>query len=884
MYGVGVGCSDLRVQCWNINSMMKSRQSWVRIINKVKNSKENIFILVDTRFENEQENEFKKLWDGTVFYNSMSTSQRGIMVLIKDSFAGKNLKFCNILKGDYSRLTFTLCGFEVLIKCCYAPNMDMASFDSESQGYSDTFFKKLFDDSKDSEFDLVIMAGDFNVAPDHNLDTMGYLHINNPNTRFFINRMKSLNMLTDVFRHQHPDTRKYSFNKKQTRNYTRARLDYFLINNDSLDLVSKVGIERVNSLSDHSPIFLHFNLSKIKKGRGFWRLNSDFLKEPEFVFGMNNTLERVIKQYSSNNLEPPGTQEPTLIPLMIPHTLLHDVMLMESRSFALKYAAEQKRKMLQTLTDLGKRIDEKADSNNEEDIEEVNFLKQEIQNMQDERDMAAARKRFEKMQLEGEKPTRFFCQMNKKMGAKAQFEVLHVEEKDKDGNDIVRVVQEQKEIELEVRKFYYKLYSKKEAKVDKLEILQSIEEVTEISDVDRCRLECGITEGEVAVTLMQTRNNVAPGPGGFGGGYYKMFWRYLKSVVIGAINEIYQNRELPLSQRLGIIALIPKGDKDPRFIKNWRPLTLLETFYKLISATLANRLKPVLDNIIGRHQRAYVPGRYIAECTRNTYDLFHYAKSNNLPGMMLLIDFEKAFDSVDFGFLVATLEMFGFGDYFVDWIKIILGCNKGTNFKGVTVVNGNISPSFDIQRGCRQGDPISGYLFILVMEILALLLKKNKNIKPYRTKFGLEHFIDMYADDLSVYLNFRKKNNFLNKQNVCNVLLTMKKFEEWSGLKINLGKTNVTIFGKKVEKPTFVDDLKIKWCVDFKLLGIQFDCTLSNMSVNYDMALDAIRSEINSWKYRFLTIYGKITVIKNLSSDSTEFKCAILGFGTTATM
>ena len=173
-------------------------------------------------------------------------------------------------------------------------------------------------------------------------------------------------------------------------------------------------------------------------------------------------------------------------------------------------------------------------------------------------------------------------------------------------------------------------------------------------------------------------------------------------------------------------------------------------------------------------------------------------------------------------------------------------------------------PPFDIKRGCRQGDPISGYLFILVMEVLALLLKKNKNIRPYRTKFGLEHFIDMYADDLSVYLDFKRKNNSENKQNVCSVLLSMKKFEDWSGLKINLGKTNITIFGKKMEKPTFVDELKVKWCVEFKLLGIHFDCTLSKMHVNYDIALDAIRSEINSWKYRFLTIYGKITVIKTL--------------------
>ena len=193
---------------------------------------------------------------------------------------------------------------------------------------------------------------------------------------------------------------------------------------------------------------------------------------------------------------------------------------------------------------------------------------------------------------------------------------------------------------------------------------------------------------------------------------------------MGAIKEIYSNRALPLLQRLGIIALIPKSDKDQRFITNWRPLTLLETFYKRISATLANRMKPVLDKIIGPQQMAYIPGRYIAECTRNTYDLFNYAKVNNLPGMMLMIDFKKALDSVDFRFLIATLEMFGFREHFVNWIKIILGCEAGTNFKAVTVVNGNISTPFDVKRGCRQGDPISGYLFILVMEILALLLRK----------------------------------------------------------------------------------------------------------------------------------------------------------------
>ena len=83
--------------------------------------------------------------------------------------------------------------------------------------------------------------------------------------------------------------------------------------------------------------------------------------------------------------------------------------------------------------------------------------------------------------------------------------------------------------------------------------------------------------------------------------------------------------------------------------------------YKLISATLANRLKPTLDKIVGISQKAYILVRYIAECMRNTYDIFSYAKDKNLPGMLMLIDFEKAFDSVSFKFIVTTLELFGFG-------------------------------------------------------------------------------------------------------------------------------------------------------------------------------------------------------------------------------
>ena len=90
------------------------------------------------------------------------------------------------------------------------------------------------------------------------------------------------------------------------------------------------------------------------------------------------------------------------------------------------------------------------------------------------------------------------------------------------------------------------------------------------------------------------------------------------------------------------------------------------------------------------------------------YDLFSYAKTNNAPGMLLMIDFEKAFDSVDFRFLVASLELFGFGEHFVTWVKIILGCEEGTQFN----------------------------LFILVMEVFALLLKKHLELNLTKQRRG----------------------------------------------------------------------------------------------------------------------------------------------------
>ena len=137
-------------------------------------------------------------------------------------------------------------------------------------------------------------------------------------------------------------------------------------------------------------------------------------------------------------------------------------------------------------------------------------------------------------------------------------------------------------------------------------------------------------------------------------------------------------------------------------------MTLLNTLYKLISGCIAERIKPTLTSLIHPDQKGFVAGRYIGEAIRTTYDIMHYAKENNRAGLLLLIDFEKAYDSINFKFINKCLNFFNFGEDIIKWVEILL-----YNFNAVINHCGNMSQSFEIERGCRQGDPIASYLFIL---------------------------------------------------------------------------------------------------------------------------------------------------------------------------
>ena len=173
------------------------------------------------------------------------------------------------------------------------------------------------------------------------------------------------------------------------------------------------------------------------------------------------------------------------------------------------------------------------------------------------------------------------------------------------------------------------------------------------------------------------------------------------------MNYAFQFGELSVDQRRGVISLIPKKDRSREFLKNWRPLSLLNVDYKILAKALAMRLQKFLPILINEDQTGYVKGRYIGENIRLISDIIQYYKDRNLSGLLLLVDFEKAFDTIEWSFIDRVLLSFNFGTLFRKWVKIIY-----CNVHSCVINNGYISEFFPQSRGVRQGCPLLlSYLF-----------------------------------------------------------------------------------------------------------------------------------------------------------------------------
>ncbi|GJX85133.1 RNA-directed DNA polymerase, eukaryota [Tanacetum coccineum] len=227
-------------------------------------------------------------------------------------------------------------------------------------------------------------------------------------------------------------------------------------------------------------------------------------------------------------------------------------------------------------------------------------------------------------------------------------------------------------------------------------------------------LENPITRDEIRKAVWGCGENKSPGPDGFTFEFFRKFWQVVGPDFCTAVEWFFDHAAFPIGCNSSFIALIPKS-LEPKFVGDFRPISLIGCVYKVITKILQSRLSLVISDLISDVQTAFLPNRQILDGPFIINELLSRCHHKKQRAMIFKVDFAKAYDSIRWDYLEDVLCSFGFGSKWRSWIR---GCL--TSSMASILVNGSPTSEFQFHRGLKQGDPLAPYLFILVMESLHL--------------------------------------------------------------------------------------------------------------------------------------------------------------------
>ncbi|GKV45963.1 hypothetical protein SLEP1_g52987 [Rubroshorea leprosula] len=388
-------------------------------------------------------------------------------------------------------------------------------------------------------------------------------------------------------------------------------------------------------------------------------------------------------------------------------------------------------------------------------------------------------------------------------------------------------------------------------------------EFKKISSTDNVFLTAPFSEEEIKSVVWDCESSKAPGPNGFNFKFIKSEWETIKGDVIEFLHEFQKNGKLVKGLNTSFIVLVPKVE-NPQKIEEYRPISLIGGIYKILAKLLANRLKKVLVGIVGEQQMAFLNGRQLMDGVVIANEVIDEVKKKKKEAFLLKIDFEKAYDKVSWSFLDFMLQRMGFSNM---WRKWIMECLSSSMVS--VLVNGSPTRQFSITRGLRQGDPLSLFLFLIIAEGINGLVVKAvekgflEGVEVGNKGFKVTHL--QYANDT---LLFGKAID----ENVWALKSILRSFELVSGLKINFNKSQLIGIGAKeewLEKMAWVLCCK-KGCLPFKYLGIPIGGRCGKLSF-WKPVLEGVTNKLSSWKGRYLSLGGRITLINSVLSSLPVF-------------
>jgi len=824
-----------------------------RLLHKLEATVNNngIVFLQETHIVNS--NYVKLVWKNSFISNCVKTNSAGVIILFNNQ-----MKIIEKSEDEEGRLIVAVIENEerkLIVVNAYYPNDH-----KEGIKFAEKMYLNILEMQTKYPEHLVISAGDYNVCMTEN----DLLNRKRTKTEQLLaeNLVENnkIAKLKDAFREKQP---KNGFTWKRGNCY--SRLDHIFVSEELIPHVKNAKLDWCLDKSDHAAVIIEIvEENPTIRGPGIVKLNTKTLEDPIVVREIENEVKQMMDQTDES---------------WNPHAKL-EFLKVAIRSIVSAKTSKIRREIKEDIRDCEEEINQMenlnikiiTDQSNNDDLrkkqrlEHVNSatlsLNAKLENLRkkfsDTMSFVTKAKWFEY----GEKSNKFFLSLNKSRQKQNSINKIIA-----DGIEYTG----QAEISKGITKFYSSLYEKKEtSKTDE----KFYDNCPKLAPNQARDLEKDMTLKELGQALNSCKES-SPGPDGIPYMAYKKLWNIAGPIILEAWKYSLTVGKMPPSHLESIITLLPKEGKDKKDVKNWRPITLSNCDAKIITKAISMRTAKALESIIDISQTAYVPGRSVSDNLRSNFFFKNYCRKNNVDAVLISLDAKKAFDSVDHKYIEETLVAYGFGDGFVRMFKTLY-----RDISARILVNGFTSESLKIERGVKQGDALSCAIFIICIDPLLRNLNNNRKIEQVKInkKNGpsIKFKSAAYADDISIIC----KNTV---ESVRQVFMEYERLTIRSGLELNADKTEILNLKNNVQENFSFDykndSFEIKSVKSIKICGLHFCSDLEEeYQLNVRNKIDKLSNKIKQWSQRYLTMEGKVLIVKTFGLSQIIYNMQSYGF------
>lgn len=799
-----------KIISWNVRGL-NCKVKRALVFNYLKQFNPDLFILQETHLRGQKILALKRPWIGSAYHSVYSSYARGVSVLVGKALPFQLLNLHIDQSGRYIILHASLGGREYVFAGIYIPP---------------PFQKVVLDDimAKVSLYPQApfILLGDFNATLDRTLDRLHPPQTHNK----ALGTWALAHNLTEVWRALHPDLKQFSCFSATAQSL--SRIDLAFASSDMLpQILSADYLPR--GISDHAPLAVTLTHHVAAPFR-LWRLNPRWLEVESVATRCVSTIE----EYWRLNAH---TSNP-----MIEWDAFKAVM----RGALLQSIATYRAELREAGLNLERRLTDAEIAFINQPNPDTSSAFQEAQRKYTLHLTDYTQKKLltqrQSIFADGDKNGRALAFLAGTETPRTFVTSLQTASGDylSDPRDVCE----------QFRNYYAQLYKSRTTKA-----------VTEISDFlarfrlpslsrDLCDiLASSISIEEIQSAIEQMASHKSPGPDGFPVEWFRFHMEFQSARLLSLFQQAFDSASLPLSFSEALIVVIHKPGKPPEHCSSYRPISLINVDAKILTKILANRLSSVILSLVDVDQSGFMPGKTTDINLRRLYTNLQVRHDNSGARVIAALDNEKAFDSVEWNFMFAVLSALGIPQNFVKWLHLIY--SKPT---ARIRVNGYVSDPFPLERGTRQGCPLSPLLFALIMEPLAAFINQNTAIEGWSIA-GITEKLSLYADDMLVYL--ANPNSSLDA-----LLSTVEEFGSYSGLKVNWTKSTLCPIDD-IPSQDFSTKSNLVVVDRFTYLGmvIHRDIRLFD-TLNLVPTMQYITRKLNAWEGLPLTLVGRINIFK----------------------